>query len=78
MMTISWGLYFVQIFSTVRASRSLDPPGEKGTITWIGWDGYFAAPKHRPPRIEMENTLTISNRVTLGMRVMTVLLIQTG
>ncbi len=66
-MSIGWGLYFGQIFSTVRASISLEPPAAKGTMAWIGMVGYFSAPKHRPLTASMVTSARVRNRVTLRM-----------
>ncbi|OIP93833.1 MAG: hypothetical protein AUK26_01115 [Syntrophaceae bacterium CG2_30_58_14] len=66
-ISIGWGLYFVQNFSTVRAVRSLEPPAAKGTMTWIGLVGYLSAPKHRPPTTSMATSARVRNRVTLRM-----------
>ena len=46
-MTIGCGEYLGQIFSTARASRSVLPPAENGTMTLIGLDGNLSCDSRR-------------------------------
>ena len=62
-MTIGCGEYLGQIFSTARASRSVLPPAEKGTMTLIGLDGNLswdtAGPARASAAIKVTTKLTI-------------------